>query len=136
MELNFPLEFIVYGTPVSHQRQNPAARDEWKALVANACKERLPEAHFSTDRPIGVTLFYFPDGEMAGDIDNIVKYILDALRGLIYQDDGQVERVLVQKFERRRMARFTELSETLASCVSGPKPALYVRITDDPHEGL
>ena len=44
------------------------------------------------------TLFYFPAVEMAGDIDNIVKPVLDALGKHIYVDDRQVHRVLVQNF--------------------------------------
>ena len=36
---------------------------------------------------------------MAGDIDNIVKPIMDALVSLAYMDDKDVERVIVQKFE-------------------------------------
>lgn len=129
MELQFPFEFVVYGTPVSHQGRNAAARDEWKDLVAKTCQACIPDATTPTFRRIGVTLFYFPDEEMTGDIDNIVKYTLDGLNGLLYQDDKQIERVAVQKFEPRRLATFTAPSRTLLNCVSGAKPALYIRIT-------
>ncbi len=40
---------------------------------------------------------------MQGDVDNIVKPILDALSKHIYNDDGQVERIWVQKFEPGRI---------------------------------
>ena len=136
MELQFPFEFVVYGTPVSHQGRSAAAREEWKELVAKTCEAWLPNPIIPTVRRIGVTMFYFPAEEMTGDVDNIVKYTLDGLNGLIYEDDKQIERVVVQKFEPRRMARFTAPSSTLLSCISGSKPALYIRITDDPHEGL
>jgi crossover junction endodeoxyribonuclease RusA len=136
LEPEFPLEFVVYGTPVSLQRANTAARDEWKLLVRDSCKPHLPEGHFLTYRRLGITLFYFPDGDMVGDVDNIVKYVVDALTGYVYSDDSQIDRLLVQRFDSRRMATFTNPSETLANCVSGKKPALYVRITDDPQEDL
>jgi hypothetical protein len=136
MELQFPFEFVVYGTPVCHQGRNAAARQEWKELVGKTCEAWLPDDAIPTARRIGVTMYYFPEEEMTGDIDNIVKYTLDGLVGLLYEDDKQIERVVIQKFEPRRMASFTEPSRILLNCVSGAKPALYIRITDDPHEGL
>lgn len=38
---------------------------------------------------MSVTIFYFPDGKMDGDIDNIIKPILDAMSAHIYIDDSQ-----------------------------------------------
>jgi crossover junction endodeoxyribonuclease RusA len=43
---------------------------------------------------------------MEGDLDNIVKPILDALSRHVYMDDRQIE------------------------------PVLYIRLSDDPYEGL
>lgn len=97
---------------------------------------RLPEMHFATNRPLAITLFYFPDDKMDGDVDNIVKLTLDALTNHIYLDDGQVERVLVQKFEPSRIFTFSSPSPRLVECILGQKPALYIRISDDPYEDL
>jgi len=36
---------------------------------------------------------------MLGDIDNIMKPIMDALVHVAYMDDNDVERIVVQKFE-------------------------------------
>jgi Holliday junction resolvase RusA-like endonuclease len=79
VEIAFPLEFIVSGTPVSLQAKRGESRTAWKDRVRHASSSSLPEGHFATDAPISVTLFYFPAAEMEGDIDNIVKPILDAL---------------------------------------------------------
>lgn len=136
MEIGFPIEFIVYGTPVSHQRANHRARDEWKALVRQASRVALPESARATHAALSTTLFYFPEGEMFGDIDNIIKFILDALSSHIYLDDKQIERIVVQKFEGDRIFAFTDPTETLVECVEGQKPSLYVRISDDPSEDL
>ena len=136
MEPEFPLEFIVLGTPVSSQRDNPKAKLEWKALVQEASAKRLPEMHFTIDGPVSLTLYYYPEDRMAGDIDNVVKLTLDAMSRHIYRDDSQVERVVIQKFEKGRIFSFRDPSVTLAECLLGPKPALYVRISRDPHEEL
>ncbi len=54
--------------------------------------------HLLDDRPVSVSIFYFPSAPMQGDVDNIIKPILDALVGVAYPNDRHVERVEVQKF--------------------------------------
>lgn len=136
VEITFPLEFIVRGTPVSLQVKRPESKVAWKQRVKRASYEVLPEGHFSTESRVSVTLFYFPATEMEGDIDNIVKPILDALCNHVYNDDKQVERVWVQKFEPGRVFQFSNPTELLSEALAGEKPLLFVRLGDDPTEGL
>src|SRR5277367_6140702 len=113
VEIEFPLEFIVLGTPVSLQAKRRESLEEWKARVIEASRAVLPEGHFATDDPLAITLYYFPGSEMQGDIDNIVKPILDALQRHIYLDDRQIQRILVQKFEPGNVFSFTRPSPML-----------------------
>ena len=83
-----------------------------------------------------MTLFYFPAKPGQGDIDNIVKLVLDALCKHIYIDDAQVERVLVQKFEPGSVFPFRSPSSVLEMALSRIKPVLYVRLSNDPFEDL
>lgn len=71
---------------------------------------------------------------MAGDVDNIVKPILDALAQHIYIDDGQVERVVVQKFEK--LFEFTSPSAILGEALARQRPLVYIRLSDNPFEDL
>ena len=130
MEIAFPFEFIVYGTPVAIGASR-RSRDEWTALVREAATLRLPDFYYATSAPLAVTLFNFPAGRMQGDVDNIVKYTLDAMSRRIYLDDKQVERVVVQKFEADRLLTFRAPTPVLASCIAGPRPALYIHLTTD-----
>ena len=136
VEIDFPLEFVVTGTPVSLQTKRADTRLACRAKVKAASSASLPEGHFSATSPIAVTLFYFPETEMQGDIDNIVEPVLDALSRHVYADDRQVERVWVQKFEPGRIFAFTNPSAVLEEALRGSKPRLFVRIHDDPREGL
>ncbi len=136
LELSFPIEFIIAGTPVSLQTKRAEARKNWQETIRSACAPSLPEGHFASENRIAITLFYFPDGEMRGDIDNIVKPILDAFSRHIYMDDRQVDRILVQKFEPEKIFAFAAPSPILARAIAGPKPLLYVRLSDDPTEEL
>jgi crossover junction endodeoxyribonuclease RusA len=136
LEIEFPIEFLVYGTAVSHQRDNPRAKKEWKQQVRDASSTVLPYPHFASDDRIAVTLYYFPAEPMPGDIDNIVKLILDALGHHVYRDDHQVERLLVQKFEPGLSPPFSAPSETMLDALTGERPVLYVRMSNDPFEDV
>jgi hypothetical protein len=73
---------------------------------------------------------------MQGDVDNIVKLVLDALGQHIYINDSQVDRIVVQKFEPGNIFGFGSPSAMLAEASEGQKPVLYVRLSDDPFEDL
>ena len=136
MELKFPLEFVVSGTPVSAQAARAESRNSWKRRVREASRDALPNDHWATEGRIAATLFFFADQPMQGDVDNIVKLVLDALVGHIYRDDRQIERVVVQKFEPENVFPFASPSAQLAEAINGDKPILYVRLSDDPFEEL
>lgn len=136
MELSFPIEFLVHGTPVSHQSSNPASKVGWKMRVKAASVSAIPQPHFASEDRIAVTLYYLPDEPMQGDLDNIVKLILDALSRHIYIDDAQVERILVQKFEPGNIFSFSNPTPTVVDAITGPKPVVYIRISNQPFEDL
>jgi crossover junction endodeoxyribonuclease RusA len=136
MEIEFPLEFLVAGIPVSLSAKRRESVDHWKSRIIDATRSVLPDAHFATQEPVSATLFYFPAAQMAGDIDNIVKPVLDALGRLVYVDDRQVHRVLVQKFEPTSVFDFGAPSPTLREALNRAKPVLYVRLSNDPFEDL
>ncbi len=84
---------------------------------------------------MAVTLYYLPEKPMVGDIDNIVKPILDALSRHLYLDDRQVERVVVQKFEPGAGYQFKQPTAILARALAH-RPVLYVRVSNNPFEEL
>ena len=130
-----PLEFVVLGTAVSLQGSG-RSREAWKDRVKSAAQAELPEGAWALVDRVAVTIYYFPEGEMLGDIDNIVKPILDAVSQFIYVDDQPVERVVVQKFEPERIFTFSEPSLKLITALGAEGPSVYIRLTDDPHEDL
>jgi hypothetical protein len=69
VEIDFPLEFVVEGTPVSLQSKRAASKEQWKSRIVEASRSVLPEGHFASEGPLAITLFYFPVAEMQGDVD-------------------------------------------------------------------
>jgi hypothetical protein len=86
--------------------------------------------------PLAVTLYFFPLGEMRGDLDNVIKPILDGLSRCVYVDDRQVERIVVQKLEPRKMFAFSNPSAALTIAMEADRAAVYVKLSDDLHEEL
>lgn len=68
---------------------------------------------------------------MDGDLDNIVKPILDALINVAYMNDRDVERVIVQKFEPEVEWDFANPSDRLARALDTAPPVVYIRVDDD-----
>jgi hypothetical protein len=136
MEIEFPIEFLVAGTPVSFQAARPATRNEWKERVKAASITALPQPHFVSRDRMAVTIYNLPDQPMQGDVDNIVKLIIVALCQHIYIDDRQVERVVVQKFEPGNRFGFSAPSRTFAKALEAPRPVVYIRVSNDPFEEL
>ena len=136
VEIEFPIEFLVQGTPVSLQAKRAKSRNEWKARVKSASSDVLPTPHFASSERIAVTLYYFPHEPMQGDVDNIVKPILDALSRHIFLDDRQVERIVVQKFELGNSFVFGNPTAGLTKAFKVERPVLYVRVSAKPFEEL
>jgi crossover junction endodeoxyribonuclease RusA len=138
-ELLFPFDFFIAGTPLSLQARATSLR-RWKDAVADAAQARIREQELQTfllPSSLAITIYYFPIAPMGGDIDNIVKPILDALIGVTYLHDRMVEMVTVQKFEPQVDWEITNQSEQLTLALDrinaseAPTPMVYVHIADD-----
>jgi crossover junction endodeoxyribonuclease RusA len=132
--LPFPIEFMIRDTPRSHQSDNSKGKELWKLKVgeiARAHARTLRDFYFLDQRPLAATIFYFPPTEMEGDVDNIVKLIVDGMVAIIYPDDQLLERIIVQKFEPGVEAIFRSLSPMLEEAIETDPPVVYIRIDDD-----
>ena len=134
ISLPFPIEFVIRDTPRSHQSKNNKAKELWKRRVgeiASAHVKTLRDFFFLDDRSLAATIFYFPPTEMEGDVDNIVKLIVDGMDKIVYPNDRLIERVIVQKFEPGVEVVFRSVTPTLAQALETDPPAIYIRIDDD-----
>lgn len=130
MEIAFPIEFVVRGTPVSAQ-SSANSKNAWMRRVKSASSTALPAPHFVSSEPMAVTLFYFSEEEMPRDVDNIIKPILDALNQHVYRDNSQVDRIVKQRFTSDRLYRFGNPTDVVTAAIGGAKPAVYVRIATE-----
>jgi len=125
-EIEFPVEFVVEGVPISLQAKG-TSRSRWITKVRETARAAVPET-FATTNKVGVTIYYFPAAASTVDVDNIIKPILDALRGPVYTDDKQVDRVLCQRIDPGAILDLRDPSRSLIAAVTGDRPVTFIRI--------
>ena len=119
------MRFIIPGNPQAQGRPrfarigkfvrtyDPAESVSFKNKVALFARDSGAQL-FETDRPLTLKVKFFlkrPKNKMRRkdsinaigcakkpDLDNLVKAILDGLNGIIYRDDGQVQKCEAEKY--------------------------------------
>jgi Holliday junction resolvase RusA-like endonuclease len=125
-------EFLIPERPVSLQARRRQRLREWQQFVADEAAKTCDKAPI-TDCQLQLTLIYLC-GEFPVDTDNIIKPILDALKGLVYEDD-----ILISDVESRRrsLSLVSEYNtvrwpdQLLRGLLSGGE-CVYVRISGQP----
>jgi crossover junction endodeoxyribonuclease RusA len=117
------IEFVVVGTPLS-QQASPPRKAAWKLKVA---AEAASASTFGYICPLRVTLAYFCP-VLGVDIDNIVKPILDAMRGILYEDDRLIMQVHCVAVELAEAARITRVTPAIATGLASGGDFVLVRV--------
>ena len=122
-----PFEFVIGGPAVS-QQASPRSRERWKQEVQDTAK-RYWGAGPPYAGEVMVAITYFFDGAPP-DVDNIPKLILDALIGLVYDDDSQVTDLLCRKRNMNGDLRIQNPSPVLLTTLSGSKQFLHIVVAN------
>lgn len=127
-----PFEFTIEGPPVSLQAKPRSRVADWKRRVREAATAGLPPGEQPHNGPVRLLITYYYDSTLPlGDIDNIVKPIQDALAGVVYRNDRQVEHVDCARRDMNQPLRIKGISIVLASGFTTGREFLHVKI-DNP----
>ncbi len=89
-------EFVRLGIPCTVQTRNKSRLDNYRRDLRRVAVGLWDGNKPSVTVPVSVIIRYYFTSDVL-DVDNITKPILDALNGLVYQDDLQVVKVVSQK---------------------------------------
>ena len=130
-----PCEFVLPQRPISQQARRQARLREWKQLVAEHARLAMEEPRALATEPVALRLLYLYD-DISLDVDNILKPILDALIGVLLQDDTVITDVEIRR--RRRATAFTlnAVSPVLAAGLALGREFVYVALTDAPAQDV
>ena len=90
-----PLEFFLIGSPRSQQASRIGLR-AWRRRVREEAERHWENGGAPFDGNVKIAIIYFYDDAQM-DVDNIPKPILDALKGLVYNDDIQITDLVCRK---------------------------------------
>ena len=79
----------------------PTKKQLVREAVAGAFREAYPGAFPTADWVAVEIVVRMPPSHAAADVDNLLKPVLDALKGLAWMDDTQVAELLVRKVPSR-----------------------------------
>ena len=82
-----------------------------------------------------VTITYFYKGTSM-DVDNLPKPILDALKGLVYSDDGQVSDLLCRKRDLNGDLRIHNPSSVLLETLRNSEQFLHITVNNELSQGV
>lgn len=125
--MTIPFEFFIDGPPVSQQTRRRSRLREWKQELHRTAS-RSWDADQPVEGPVAVTITYFFDG-VSGDIDNIPKPILDALKGMVYADDRQVFDLVCRKRDLTDL-QVREPSQDLYEYIANTKQFLHISVVN------
>ena len=120
------LEFVVLGTPVSLQGSADAKR-LWQQRVTRAAKEALADRAASTFDDLALRVANFYVYAPAADLDNIVKPLQDALKGVAFVDDIQVVD-LIASMRRKGVSDRVPMTALLAGAFEAGSDFIYVTV--------
>jgi len=99
-----PFQFVIAGPPFSAQSDNREALADWQLRVQAVAATEWAGPVFRGKVHVVVT--YYHEGETARlDNDNMIKPILDALEGVVYDNDRQASYIEVRSLNLKRAAR-------------------------------
>jgi hypothetical protein len=120
------LEFVVVGTPVSVHGSTEAKRF-WQQRVTRAAEEARKDWLTSPFDELVLRVAYFYVYAPAADLDNIVKPLQDALKGVAFADDVQVVD-LIASMRRKGVSDRVPMTALLATAFGGGSDFVYVAV--------
>jgi crossover junction endodeoxyribonuclease RusA len=129
-----PFELLIPGPAVSQQTRRQTHRRAWIGKVRRNAARNW-EGQAAEIGSVALTLTYLHRGG-AGDLDNLAKPVLDALKGLVFRDDGQITDLVLRKRDLSAILRIENPSPLLSSGFDLGSPFLHVLVDIAPDQEL
>lgn len=129
--MSLPFEFTAEGVALS---QNAKGKSRWQDHVRHSAAQRW-QGQSPVGEAVMVTLTCNYSNRQF-DLDNILKPILDALNGLIYDDDGQITDLHCHKRALSAELELRNASSVLGEAHARSTPFVHVIVDHAPVQGV
>ena len=123
-------DFVRLGIPCTVQTRNKSRLDNYRRDVRRIARFRWPGDAAALAVAVSVSLNYYYTVDVL-DVDNIIKPVLDELKGLVYRDDIQVVRVVSQKQSVLLSGALPMSTRTLSDGLRSRSDFLYILVEWD-----
>ena len=120
--------FAVIGQPISSQG-SAASKRLYRKKVTESASNNLVSC-IKDNESIKIEIDWFSeDFHNKPDVDNIIKPIQDALKGVLFSDDNQVCSIIARKHDTFGIIRFhNETLDIISPLLNGNNDYVYIRI--------
>lgn len=127
-----PFDFIVPGIPRS---VNAASRSltKWKENLVKTGKAVWPDGQPMHQGELTVKIVFYYSGETSLDVDNIIKPVVDSMKGLVFDDDKNVFEVTCRKTPQGPETRISDAPPCLVEALGTIEDFLFIRVGDGPN---
>lgn len=125
-------EFVAIGIPRTPQTKRATSRAAWKATVRQAALAAWQPGRIPYSGEICVQMVYFHPGPTEIDIDGIAKLVLDAMEGVVIENDRQVSQLFLRRTSLPLGSELRNPSMLLIESISTQSHFIYVRIGEKP----
>ncbi|MDH0863015.1 RusA family crossover junction endodeoxyribonuclease [Mitsuaria sp. GD03876] len=122
------VDLLLPRTPISHQSKNVEHKRAWRDFVYGRAMQVWPTKPL-IDCDLKFTMVYLTSDRDAGDINNFVKPVQDALCSLIYADDAMIMDISAH-LRVCESQHSMGLPALLANACDLGQPCVYVAISD------
>ena len=99
LELPYPPSVNNYWRRVGQRTIISKFGRQYKKEVAKLCRGLTP---FDSSCRLKITILCCPPDRRKRDLDNVLKALLDSLSGYVYNDDSQIDSILIIRSEVRK----------------------------------
>jgi hypothetical protein len=126
-------ELVVGGIP---KAPTAKSKPRWQEKIRKAAEEGVPPEWKLLAEEVSAVIIYFHRHAASGvDVDNMSKPILDALEGIVIEDDGFVVQLTARRTKLAGDLEIRNVSPELARGLDSFEDFVFVRISDPPDHG-
>jgi len=120
-------EFIIDGPPITQYSRHREGLHNWKDLVRAEAERLWPQGNLPSNGTLHITITYYYENSPV-DTSGIVKPITDALIGLVYNDNSQIDELTLSRQDLYGSFRIPDFSPVLAEGFGRSHEFLHVKI--------
>jgi Holliday junction resolvase RusA-like endonuclease len=125
-------DFVVRGIPRTRQRRRKHVGDDWKETVRTAARQHWPGDRAPYAAELQVLVIYYYRNHTTIDVDNISKLILDAIKGILIEDDLLISQLTVRKTDLTKIIEIQNPPDKLVPLLGGSSNFVYVCLGGPP----